>query len=139
MNEHEMCCGTVADKAKLCAEIEQRDLRIKNLERERNELTARVTWLLCLLECAVYGERIIVGDDIVSVIDAELADEIEEALDEPPAAALYSLRAQWQADGVLKFADHAMDKYRYDFCDWAELFSNELLKRTQDATNAPNP
>ena len=31
MNEHELCCGTVADKAKLCAEIAERDLRIKAL------------------------------------------------------------------------------------------------------------
>ena len=42
MNEHELCCGTVADKAKLCAEIAERDLRIKSLERERNELAAQV-------------------------------------------------------------------------------------------------
>lgn len=32
MNEHKLCCGTVANKVKLCSEIEQRDLRIKNLE-----------------------------------------------------------------------------------------------------------
>lgn len=32
MNEHTLCCGSVADKAKLCAEIAEREQRIKALE-----------------------------------------------------------------------------------------------------------
>lgn len=38
MNEHKMCCGTVADKVKLCAEIEQRDLIIAAQQRRIEEL-----------------------------------------------------------------------------------------------------
>ena len=33
MNEHEMCCGTVANKVKLCAEIEQCDRVIAAQQR----------------------------------------------------------------------------------------------------------
>lgn len=38
MNEHTLCCGTVADKAKLCAEIEQRDSVIRAQQRRIGEL-----------------------------------------------------------------------------------------------------
>ena len=58
MNEHELCCGTVADKQKLCAEIAERDRviaaqqrRIGELLQERDEALAkqddseRIEWL----------------------------------------------------------------------------------------------
>ncbi len=38
MNEHELCCGTVADKAKLCAEIAERDRVIEAQKRRIDEL-----------------------------------------------------------------------------------------------------
>lgn len=38
MNEHELCCGTVADKAKLCAEIAERDRVIAAQQRRIDEL-----------------------------------------------------------------------------------------------------
>lgn len=38
MNEHKMCCGTVADKARLCAEIEQRDAEIAHLNEQLNKV-----------------------------------------------------------------------------------------------------
>lgn len=47
MNEHKMCCGTVADKVKLCAEIEQRDRVIAAQQRRIEELLAyieRMKW-----------------------------------------------------------------------------------------------
>ena len=47
MNEHELCCGTVADKAKLCAEIAERDRVIAAQQRRIEELLAyieRMKW-----------------------------------------------------------------------------------------------
>lgn len=38
MNEHTLCCGTVADKAKLCAEIAERDRVIAAQQRRIEEL-----------------------------------------------------------------------------------------------------
>lgn len=38
MNEHTLCCGTVADKAKLCAEIDKRDSVIRAQQRRIGEL-----------------------------------------------------------------------------------------------------
>lgn len=64
------------------------------------ELAAQVERLRCLLESAIRGEEIIVGDAIVIGIDAELADEIEDSFDESPKAALTALKAQWQAEVV---------------------------------------
>ena len=38
MNEHNLCCGTVADKQKLCAEIEWRDAEIAHLNDQLNKV-----------------------------------------------------------------------------------------------------
>lgn len=38
MNEHELCCGTVANKARLCAEIEWRDAEIAHLNEQLNKV-----------------------------------------------------------------------------------------------------
>jgi hypothetical protein len=38
MNEHKLCCGTVADKQKLCAEIAERDSMIAHLHAELDKV-----------------------------------------------------------------------------------------------------
>ena len=38
MNEHTLCCGSVADKANLCAEIAERDRVIAAQQRRIGEL-----------------------------------------------------------------------------------------------------
>lgn len=55
MNEHELCCGTVANKARLCAEVEQRDLLIAAQQRRIDELVQAIdikNKRHSLLECA---------------------------------------------------------------------------------------
>lgn len=119
--EHKNCCSTTCDKQRVANEFEK-------LKQERDEAMA-------------YSERL--RDAFVN-----LRSQFEECFDEPdfylrrpewaradekPPAALAVLKAEWQADGVLKFAGHAMVKYRYDFCDWAKLFANELRQRAQEA------
>lgn len=42
MNEHTLCCGTVADKQKLCAEIAERDRVIAAQQRRIGELVQEV-------------------------------------------------------------------------------------------------
>lgn len=34
------------------------------------------------------------------------------------------------------FAGYAMVKHRYDFCDWADSFADEIRQRAQEAGNA---
>ncbi|QQD21188.1 hypothetical protein GJQ54_05100 [Oceanospirillaceae bacterium ASx5O] len=72
--------------------------QVEQLKHERDEALTLVARYQSLLECAVRGEEIIVGDSIVIGIDAELADEIEDSFDESPKAAMAALKAQWQAD-----------------------------------------
>lgn len=74
--------------------------QVEQLKHERDEALTLVARYQSLLECAVRGEEIIVGDSIVIGIDAELADEIEDSFDESPKAAMAALKAQWQADNT---------------------------------------
>ena len=99
----------------------------EELERERNELAAQVDSLRSAILNAI---QFIPGGNVKA--------NLRDAYDETPPAALAALKVQCQADGVLKFAGHAMVKYRYDFCDWAKLFANELRQHTQEPNNA-NP
>lgn len=161
MNEHHL------DKAMLCDEIEQRDLRIKNLEicEDARARTAGRTLKFAMArgfdpasdedeleyimrrfdELAVQVGRLraefpLFDDNGLSeqehCCEFTLLQErkrLHALLPETSPTALAALKTQWQADGVLKFAGHAMVKYRYNFCDWAKLFANELRQRAQEA------
>lgn len=113
---------------------------VKQLKHERDDVLASVIRYQSLLECAVRGEEIIVGDSIVIGIDAELADEIEESFDESPKAALSALKAQWQAEAITEFVNTVVLEdektvndadYMWDVGDVKD-FSVEYIQRLQE-------
>ncbi len=52
MKEHELCCGTVADKSKLCSEIAERDSVIRTQQRRIGQLLQERD------EALAYAERL---------------------------------------------------------------------------------
>lgn len=107
MNEHTLCCGTVADKAKLCAEIEKRDSVIRAQQRRISELLQECD------EALAYTERL--RSDLTLTVDdidlwmlsyghdrksAEIIDNAKSALSETPSAALAAMKAKWQAEAI---------------------------------------
>ena len=58
MNEHEMCCGTVADKAKLCAEIAERDRLIDAQQRRIDELLHEID----CMRIKIRMQEIVIGE-----------------------------------------------------------------------------
>lgn len=111
MNEHELCCGTVADKAKLCAEIAARDRTIAVQQRRIDELlqerdAAISKQVICAAGCKERGalrealdqverlREIVVSYYTTGVCFSDVKNIIAETQPIAPA----ELNAQWQAD-----------------------------------------
>lgn len=100
MNEHTLCCGTVADKAKLCAEIEQRDSVIRAQQRRIGELMQERD------EALAYAERLrdALSKQIAISGGVEYGDVVYNnslsAMSETKPYALAALKAKCQAEAI---------------------------------------
>eukprot|EP00919_Chromeraceae_sp_WS-2016_P034453 GHVR01081565.1.p1 GENE.GHVR01081565.1~~GHVR01081565.1.p1 ORF type:complete len:135 (-),score=34.52 GHVR01081565.1:100-504(-) len=134
MNEHTLCCGTVADKSKLCAEIDQRDSVIRAKQRRIGELLQERD------EALAYAERL--RDEITAImidsfgvsgyhLNGDVAEcgefsELETIISETPPEALSALKAQWQAEAV-ENAIRELPYCGYDGQAWASELEQYAL------------
>ncbi len=149
MNEHELCCGTVADKSKICAEIAERDsvirakqrrigellqerineyaIKIEELERERNELAAQVERLRQCARESINGLSAIQAVDFPFDINGFIAI-LENMLKETPEIAAERLRQEWNCPTV----ENGRNRYGLDVSYFRNLFNRELNRTLQN-------
>lgn len=113
MNEHELCCGTVADKAKLLAEIAERDRVIAAQQRHIDELAAQVEQLRGVGESEPVGYLHKIPNRIPVFFESKEEATIQGCDVFPVYATPDELKAHWQAEAVAR-AVIAIEQNRID-------------------------